>query len=98
MTAFYKYIGIYFLFYKKFLERNTKENRINYNSRDTLYTNHAYLFCTAKGDEHVMTEQDTVKLLRECDAGTKMGIASMENVMDYIHDREVVVPELDGRR
>lgn len=33
-----------------------------------------------------MTEQDTVKLLRECDAGTKMGIASMENVMDYIHD------------
>lgn len=33
-----------------------------------------------------MTQQDTVKLLRECDAGTKMGIASMENVMDYIHD------------
>ncbi len=33
-----------------------------------------------------MIEQDTVKLLRECDAGVKMGISSMDEVYDYIHD------------
>ena len=31
-----------------------------------------------------MVEQDTVKLLRECDAGTKMGIASIEDVLDHV--------------
>lgn len=30
-----------------------------------------------------MIEQDTVKLLRECDAGVKMGIASINEVLDY---------------
>lgn len=33
-----------------------------------------------------MIEQDTIKLLRECDAGVKMGISSMDEVYDYIHD------------
>ena len=28
-----------------------------------------------------MVEQDTIKLLRECDAGVKMGIASFEDVL-----------------
>lgn len=32
-----------------------------------------------------MVEQDTVKLLRECDAGVKMGVASIKEVLDYIH-------------
>ena len=31
-----------------------------------------------------MTEQDTVRLLRECDAGTKMGIASIDEVLDCV--------------
>lgn len=31
-----------------------------------------------------MIEQDTVRLLRECDAGVKMGISSLEDVMDYV--------------
>ncbi len=31
-----------------------------------------------------MIEQDTVKLLRECDAGIKMGIASIEDVQSHI--------------
>lgn len=31
-----------------------------------------------------MIEQDTVKLLRECDAGVKMGISSIDDVMDYV--------------
>lgn len=30
-----------------------------------------------------MVEQDTVKLLRECDAGVKMGVASIKEVLDY---------------
>jgi len=33
-----------------------------------------------------MIEQDTVKLLRECDAGVKMGVASIEEVLEYVHD------------
>ena len=35
-----------------------------------------------------MIEQDTVKLLRECDAGVKMGIASIDDVLDYVHDSD----------
>ncbi|WP_297958495.1 hypothetical protein [uncultured Ruminococcus sp.] len=31
-----------------------------------------------------MVEQDTVKLLRECDAGVKMGISSIGDVLDYV--------------
>ena len=31
-----------------------------------------------------MVEQDTVKLLRECDAGVKMGVASIREVLDYV--------------
>ena len=30
-----------------------------------------------------MIEQDTIKLLRECDAGVQMGIASIKEVLDY---------------
>ena len=32
-----------------------------------------------------MIEQDTIKLLRECDAGVKMGVSSIDDVMDYVH-------------
>ncbi len=35
-----------------------------------------------------MVEQDTVKLLRECDAGVKMGISSIEEVLDNVSDKE----------
>lgn len=31
-----------------------------------------------------MIEPDTVKLLRECDAGVKMGVASIDDVMDNV--------------
>ena len=31
-----------------------------------------------------MIEQDTIKLLRECDAGVKMGISSIEDVTPYV--------------
>lgn len=31
-----------------------------------------------------MVEQDTVKLLRECDAGIKMGVASIDDVLDHV--------------
>ena len=34
-----------------------------------------------------MIEQDTVRLLRECDAGVKMGIASLDDVMDKVQDQ-----------
>lgn len=32
-----------------------------------------------------MIEQDTIKLLRECDAGVKMGVASIDDVLEQVH-------------
>ena len=34
-----------------------------------------------------MIHEDTVKLLRECDAGIKMGVASIDDVLDAVRDR-----------
>lgn len=31
-------------------------------------------------------EADTIKLLRECDAGVKMGVTSIDEVLDYVKD------------
>ena len=36
-----------------------------------------------------MIEQDTVKLLRECDAGIKMGTSSIDEVMAYVRSAEM---------
>lgn len=35
-----------------------------------------------------MIEQDTVKLLRECDAGIKMGVTSIEDVVNRVQNTE----------
>ncbi len=35
-----------------------------------------------------MIEQDTVKLLRECDAGVKMGVSSIDDVRDYVSNEQ----------
>lgn len=37
----------------------------------------------------LMIEQDTVKLLRECDAGVRMGISSIDDVLEYVHADEL---------
>lgn len=36
-----------------------------------------------------MVEQDTIKLLRECDAGIKMGISSIDEVLEHVSDRQL---------
>ena len=36
-----------------------------------------------------MIEQDTIKLLRECDAGIKMGIASIDDVLDHVQNQDL---------
>ena len=36
-----------------------------------------------------MIEQDTVKLLRECDAGVKMGVASIEDVLPHVQSEKL---------
>ena len=36
-----------------------------------------------------MVEQDTIKLLRECDAGIKMGVASIDDVLDHVHSADL---------
>ena len=35
-----------------------------------------------------MIEQDTIKLLRECDAGVKMGVASIDDVLEYVRSAQ----------
>ena len=36
-----------------------------------------------------MVEPDTIKLLRECDAGIRMGISSIDGVLEYVDDAEL---------
>jgi len=36
-----------------------------------------------------MIEQDTIKLLRECDAGIRMGVDSIDDVLDRVQDRQL---------
>lgn len=36
-----------------------------------------------------MVEQDTIKLLRECDSGIKMGISALDEVMEYAHSSDM---------
>ncbi len=36
-----------------------------------------------------MENQDTILLLKECDAGSKMAVASIDDVMDQIHDNNL---------
>lgn len=36
-----------------------------------------------------MIEQDTIKLLRECDAGVKMGVSSIDDVIDHVKDERL---------
>ena len=33
-----------------------------------------------------MKKQDTLKLLKECDAGVKMGVAYIYSLMDYLNN------------
>jgi hypothetical protein len=35
-----------------------------------------------------MIEKDTIKLLRECDAGVKMGVSSINEVIDYVKNED----------
>ncbi|MBQ3086826.1 MAG: hypothetical protein IKM24_01475 [Clostridia bacterium] len=37
-----------------------------------------------------MIEQDTIRLLRECDAGIKMGISSIDDVLDKVKSKELM--------
>ena len=33
-----------------------------------------------------MKNQNTIELLKECDAGTKMAVASIDEVLDFVHE------------
>ena len=37
-----------------------------------------------------MIERDTVRLLRECDAGIKMGVASIDDVLDHVRSDDLL--------
>ena len=44
-----------------------------------------------------MIEHDTVRLLRECDAGIKMGISSIDDVLNDIKDSRMKNRLIDSR-
>jgi len=44
-----------------------------------------------------MIEQDTIKLLRECDSGVKMGVASINDVLKYVKSDELEKHLIDCR-
>ena len=44
-----------------------------------------------------MIEQDTIKLLRECDAGVKMGVSSIDDVIEHVKSHEFKEFLLDCR-
>lgn len=44
-----------------------------------------------------MIEQDTIKLLRECDAGIKMGVSSIEEMLSYVSSPELKKILTDSR-
>ena len=44
-----------------------------------------------------MIEQDTIKLLRECDAGVKMGISSIDDVMKFVKSERLRKDLADNR-
>lgn len=37
-----------------------------------------------------MESTDTVCLLQECGAGTKMAVASIEEILDKLHDKKLI--------
>lgn len=39
-----------------------------------------------------MIEQDTIKLLRECDAGVKMGVSSIDDVLGQVRSGALMPP------
>ncbi|MBQ3005039.1 MAG: hypothetical protein IJD88_03825 [Clostridia bacterium] len=45
-----------------------------------------------------MIEQDTIKLLRECDAGVKMGVSSIDDVLKYVKSEEYKTFLLDCKK
>lgn len=45
-----------------------------------------------------MIEQDTIRLLRECDAGVKMGISSIDDVLGHVQAPKLETVLSDGKR
>ena len=45
-----------------------------------------------------MIEQDIIRLLKECDAGVKMGIASFDDVLEYVHNQNMKQILLDNKQ
>ena len=45
-----------------------------------------------------MVEQDTIRLLRECDAGVKMGIAAIGDVLDHVRSESLKKELTDCKR
>ena len=54
-----------------------------------------FISANNRGEVKKMIEQDTIRLLRECDAGVKMGIAAIDNVLSEVKNEEFRVKLID---
>ena len=45
-----------------------------------------------------MVEQDTIRLLRECDAGVKMGVESIDEVLEYVGSEKLKTILVDCKK
>lgn len=44
-----------------------------------------------------MIEEDTIKLMKECDSGIKMGVTSIDEVLDYVKDENMKSILIDSK-
>ena len=49
----------------------------------------AILVLPKRKEDRKMVEQDTIRLLRECDAGVKMGVSSIDDVLGYVKSEDL---------
>ena len=69
---------------KKYLaDCKDEHNKLDKELQERLNTYHD------DGKEPNPVEKDTIKLLRECDAGVKMGVSAIDEVMDYVESKEL---------
>lgn len=75
---------------------NPKDHKENDDSRKEIFWSFLYKVRVSananskRGKEETdMANSDTIKLLKECDAGSKMAVTSIDDVMDYVSDSKL---------
>ena len=72
--------------YEETLQKGLFSRVYNFQTQGNLLVYRLIFNITVKFKEvYEMISPDTIKLLRECDAGIKMGVSSIDEVLGYVH-------------